>query len=144
MSQRFFASQNMPAKGNTAAADQGLALMIKAVHEASRERYESPRVQGKICRIRVRSSAKRSGRRMREEGLAGRSKFRFIRTTVRDTSCKPAEKIVTRDFPSTKPNGKWVTSILYLPTKEGWVFLALVIDLFRDVWSPTRYQSIYV
>lgn len=72
--------------------------MIKAAHEASRKRYENPRVHGERRLIGVRSSADKVARLLREEGLAGRSRLRFIRTTVRDASRKPDENVLNREF----------------------------------------------
>ncbi len=76
---------------------------------------------------------------MRELGLKSRVSKSFTPTTTQaDPSKSPAENKLNRDFTADAPNRKWVTDITYLPTKAGWVYLAVVIDLFsRKVigWS---------
>lgn len=79
---------------------------------------------------------------MREMGLKSRVSRQFKpRTTVADPSKQPAENILSQDFKATRPNQKWVADITYLPTLAGWVYLAVVIDLFsRKVvgWSMSE------
>ena len=76
---------------------------------------------------------------MRELGLKSRVSKKFTpTTTVTDPSKRPAANTLDRDFTATAPNRKWVTDITYLPTSKGWVYLAVVMDLFsRKVvgWS---------
>lgn len=68
---------------------------------------------------------------MRELGLASRVSKAFTPTTTQaDPTKQPAENKLDRDFTAAQPNRKWVTDITYLPTAAGWVYLAVVIDLF--------------
>jgi putative transposase len=68
---------------------------------------------------------------MQEMGLKSRISKAFTPTTTKsDPSKKPAPNVLSRQFTATGPNQKWVTDITYLPTLEGWVYLAVVIDLF--------------
>jgi putative transposase len=78
-------------------------------------------------------------RAMKEMGLKSRVRKRFTPTTTQaDPSTRPAPNVLDRDFDAERPNQKWVTDITYLPTLAGWVYLAVVVDLFsRKVvgWS---------
>lgn len=68
---------------------------------------------------------------MRELGLKSKVSKKFRpKTTVVDPSKKPAENLLDQVFSAEAPNQKWVTDITYLPTAEGWVYLAAVLDLF--------------
>lgn len=68
---------------------------------------------------------------MREMGLSSRVTKAFTPTTTKsDPSRRPAPNVLDQDFTATRPNQKWVTDITYLPTEAGWVYLAVVLDLF--------------
>jgi len=68
---------------------------------------------------------------MRELGLKSRVCQRFMPTTTQvDPAKRPAPNVLDRDFDAERPNQKWVTDITYLPTRQGWVYLAVVLDLF--------------
>jgi len=68
---------------------------------------------------------------MQEMGLKSRIRKKFSpTTTVVDPSKKPAPNLLDREFSPARPNSKWVTDITYLPTNSGWVYLAVVLDLF--------------
>ena len=67
---------------------------------------------------------------MRDCGLSGRTRRRFIKTTVRDLKATSAGNVLDRAFDARQMNEKWVTDITYLPTQEGWVYLASIMDLF--------------
>ena len=79
---------------------------------------------------------------MDEMGLKSRVRRQFTPTTTKaDSSKQPAPNQLNRDFDAERPNQKWVTDITYLPTLQGWVYLAVVVDLFsRKVvgWSMSR------
>ena len=79
---------------------------------------------------------------MQEIGLKSRVRKRFTPTTTKaDPSKRPAPNVLDRDFDAERPNQKWVTDITYLPTLAGWVYVAVVVDLFsRKVvgWSMSR------
>lgn len=67
---------------------------------------------------------------MRENGLRGRQKRRFKRTTDSEHSWPIAPNIIDQDFTATAPNQKWGVDISYVWTREGWLYLAVVLDLF--------------
>ena len=67
---------------------------------------------------------------MAELGLRSRRKRRFVRTTKADPNAHPAPNTLDRDFTAKGPNQKWVADITYIPTREGWLYLAVVLDLY--------------
>ena len=67
---------------------------------------------------------------MRDIGLYSRIKRKFVVTTNSDHTLSVAENLLNRDFTATAPNRKWVADITYIPTKHGWLYLAIVLDLF--------------
>ena len=82
------------------------------------------------------------GRIMREIGLYSRIKRKFVVTTNSDHTLKTAENLLGRDFTAASPNRKWAADITYIATKKGWLYLAVVMDLFsrRIVgWSMSKH-----
>lgn len=67
---------------------------------------------------------------MREKRLFSRSKRKFVPTTDSAHTQAVADNILNRDFEATSPNQKWTADITYIPTREGWLYLAIVLDLF--------------
>jgi putative transposase len=67
---------------------------------------------------------------MRNIGLFSRIKHKFVVTTNSDHPLSIAENLLNRDFSAAAPNRKWVADITYIPTKQGWLYLAVVLDLF--------------
>ena len=67
---------------------------------------------------------------MRSQGLQGVSRRRWIRTTVRQEKAHLAPDLVKREFTAPAPNRLWVADITYIPTWEGFLFLAVVLDVF--------------
>jgi transposase InsO family protein len=118
--------------------DAQLTSHIRQVFENHQERYGSPRIQVEL-RDQGRSlSRKRVARLMREAGLCARGKRRRMITTRREASHPVAPNILERDFTATEPNSKWVTDITYIPTTQGWLYLAVILDLYSRAvvgWS---------
>jgi len=114
---------------------------VREIHEQSNQIYGSYKIAEVMqaddnletaCRNTVAAA-------MREIGLKSRVSKKFTpTTTVADPTKRPADNILNQDFFADAPNRKWVTDITYLPTENGWVYLAVVLDLFsRKVvgWS---------
>ena len=96
---------------------------IYGSHKIARELEERPELES-ACRNTV-------AKAMRELGLKSRISRAFTPTTTQaDPTKQPAPNQLAQDFTATAPNRKWVTDITYLPTAEGWVYLAVVLDLF--------------
>jgi putative transposase len=118
--------------------DAQLSSHMRQVFEDHQERYGSPRIQVEL-RDQGRSiSRKRVARLMREAGLTARRKRRRVVTTKRDTSHPVASNLLERDFAATEPNTKWVSDITSIPTAAGWLYLAVILDLYSRAvvgWS---------
>jgi len=127
------------APSRRAVSDQALRSLIHAIHAESRETYGSPRVHVELREDHaVSCGRKRVARLMREEGLAGVSRRRRRWTTVADPlAVKPIDR-VNRNFTADRPDQLWVADVTYVPTTAGWLYLAVVIDVFSRLvvgWS---------
>lgn len=111
-------------------SDRRLLVEIKAVFEASRRNYGSPRVYDALRKEGVRCSLARVERLMRENNITPPRKSKFKKTTDSDHPHAIAPNILGRDFTSPSPNRRWSTDITYVWTMEGWLYLAVVMDLF--------------
>ncbi len=106
---------------------------VRQVHGQSHGIYGSAKIAEELQRRDDLETACRNtvARAMRELGLASRVSKAFTPTTTQtDPTKQPAPNTLSRDFTAEKPNQKWVADITYLPTLAGWVYLAVVIDLF--------------
>ena len=122
--------------------DVALKVKIRAAHVASGKRYGSPRIHAELKADGERVGRKRVARLMGEEGLEGQRKKRFRVTTDSRHSLPVAANALNRDFSVSAPNKVWVTDITYIWTREGWMYLAAILDLFsRRVvgWSIDSY-----
>ena len=113
-----------------AANDARLAVHIRAIHNASRKTYGSPRVHRDLARQGMKASRKRVMRLMRLDGLMGLRKRRCKKTTDSTHGDRVAQNILDRKFVVDAPNRAWVGDITYVRTHEGWLYLATLIDLF--------------
>jgi transposase InsO family protein len=111
-------------------ADRRLAVEIAAIHAESRQRYGSPRVHAELRGRGTRASRKRVARLMRRQGLRARPKRRFRTTTDSGHEFPVARNLLKRNFAVDAPNRAWVTDITYIWTLEGWLYLAVILDLF--------------
>jgi len=106
---------------------------VQQVHADSYGNYGSYKVARQLAQRPDLESACRNtvAKAMRELGLKSRISRAFTPTTTQaDPTKQPAPNQLAQDFTATAPNRKWVTDITYLPTAEGWVYLAVVLDLF--------------
>jgi len=110
--------------------DQRLAVEIASIHAESHRRYGSPRVHAELRGRGRTTSRKRVARLMRTQGLRARHKRRFRTTTDSAHEFPVAPNIVKRKFEADAPNKTWVTDITYIWTPEGWLYLAVILDLF--------------
>jgi putative transposase len=124
-----------------ARADAELTAVIHRLHAESRGTYGAPRIQADLRGEGRRHGRKRVARLMRQAGLAGcHRRRRRPRTTVADPAAAPAPNRVQRDFTPPAPDRLWLADITYVPTEEGWLYLAAVLDAFsRRVvgWAMT-------
>jgi transposase InsO family protein len=110
--------------------DARLSIEIRASHAESRRTYGSPRVLRDLRDLGRRVSRKRVARLMRELGLVARRRRRFKATTDSKHAFPVAANVLMRDFEVSEPNTAWVTDITYVATGEGWLYLAVILDLF--------------
>jgi transposase InsO family protein len=123
--------------------DVELRVVVAAAHDESGGIYGAPRVWESLKKTGQRTSRKRVARLMREQGLAGRKKRRFCVTTDSQHSLETAPNILQRRFDPNAPNTAWAADITYLPTHEGWLYLAIVLDLWsRRIVGWSMSQSI--
>jgi putative transposase len=112
-------------------ADRELTREIREIHEKSRRRYGSPRVHWELREERQRRiGRKRVARLMRAAGLRGRRRRKFCRTTDSDHGLPVAANLLNREFTTSQPNQVWVGDVTALWTLDGWLFLAVLLDLF--------------
>jgi hypothetical protein len=112
-------------------SDAALVERIRAIHERSRATYGMPRVHAELAADGVSVGKKRVARLMKLDGIEGVSPRKSTFTTKRDPNARPAPDLVDREFTATEPNQLWVADITYVPTWTGFLYLAVVID----VWS---------
>jgi putative transposase len=120
--------QRSPSKKST--QDEVLLTHVRASFRASRRRYGSPRVHADLRAAGHRVARKRVARLMRQDGLRARPRRRFVRTTQSRHACPIAPNVVARDFEVSAPNQVWVSDLTYLRTQTGFVYMAVVLDLF--------------
>lgn len=125
----YYAWLNRPQSAR-AKRDALLVPQIIASHERSDSTYGSPRILGDLKEAGEHVSRKRVARLMRERGIVGVSRRRFVVTTRRSTNNTAAPDLVDRDFTADRPNKLWVADITYVPTWAGFLFLAIVLDVF--------------
>ena len=107
-----------------------LLVEIKASHQASRQTYGAPRILDDLRQAGHRVSRKRVARLMRQAGLRASRPRRYVSTTDSRHGLPVAEKVLDRDFSATASDQKWACDITYVPTDQGWLYLAVVLDLY--------------
>ena len=127
----FYAWANRPASAR-AVADISLTALIHAIHRRSGGAYGAPSIQAELADDHQRRvSTKRVARLMRAAGLRGLHPRRFVTTTIGDPVADRAVDQVDRQFAADGPDRLWVADITYVPTWAGFLYLAIVLD----VWS---------
>jgi len=109
--------------------DAKLLSSIRTIHLLSYGTYGRPRTRAELKEAGIRVGAKRIGRLMRQAGIAGVSRRRWIRTTKRDGT-RPAPDLVQHRFGVDGPDRLWIADITHIPTWAGFLYLAVVIDAF--------------
>jgi putative transposase len=113
-----------------AKTDERLRERVRAVHEASSGTYGAPRIHAELAAEGTKVGRKRVARLMRDENLEGETRRRGFKTTVRGRDRHGIPDLVERDFTADAPNQLWVADITYVPTRAGFIFLAVVLDVF--------------
>ena len=122
--------------------DRRILVHIRASHQKSRTYYGSPRIHEDLKEDGIQVGRGRVARLMRVHGIRGKQKRRFQVTTDSNHPFPVPANLVQRDFSAPAPNRVWTGDITFLKTKEGWLYLAVLLDLFsRRVvgWSAGRW-----
>jgi putative transposase len=133
----YYAWLNRP-ESNRARENRRLVVEIKAIHKENRGVYGSPRIHAELMDRKTHVSENRVARLMRENGIAAKQKKKYKATTDSNHTLPVAPNILERDFEASGPNQKWLADISYIPTREGWLYLAAVLDLYSKLivgWS---------
>ena len=128
----FYDAQARGAPHARVAKEERLRVEIRAVFTRFRKRYGAPRVHRELRKAGTRVAKHRVARFMQAEQLVARPRRRFVRTTDSAHAEPPAENLLARNFTvaaQTALDRVWVSDMTFIPTREGWLFLAVVLDL---------------
>src|SRR6266567_337492 len=115
-----------------------LLVEIRAIHAEVKARYGSPRMHAELVSRGHACGVNLVAKLMREAGIAAKTKRKFRQTTDSNHPHPVAENVLDRNFDPEEPNAAWVADVTYIPTREGWLYLAVVEDLFSRMvvgWS---------
>lgn len=127
----FYAAQRRRPSARTQ-AEEPLLVQIRTAFRKSRQRFGAPRIMRALRTQHVRVGTKRIARLMQADGLQGRPARRFVITTERNPADRVAPNLLNRDFAvrATRAlNTVWVSDVTFIPTRMGWLYLAIVLDL---------------
>ena len=112
-------------------ANRELLVDIRRVHAQHRERYGAPRIHAELRAEGHGVSRKRVARLMRQHGIRARAPRRYrVCTTDSKHSLPVAVNLLDQNFVADRPDQIWLADITYIPTAEGWFYLAVILDLF--------------
>lgn len=110
-------------------ANRELVERIQAAHGESYQTYGSPRIHQELVAQGISCSINRVARLMQKNGLHAKQSKRFKCTTKRNKKHPVAPNLLKRQFTAAKPDQVWLSDISYIPTREGWLYLAAVLDM---------------
>ena len=111
-------------------SDSALLERIRAIHAETKAAYGSPRIYQELKACGIPASKGRVERLMREHGLRARHKRRFKATTDSKHTLPVAPNRLEQNFETARPDQAWTADITYIATREGWLYLAIVLDLY--------------
>ena len=117
------------APSRRAQSNAALTTTVRTIHAVSRGTYGAPRVHAELAAEGVHVGKNRVARLMRDAGVVGISRRKFVVTTMRNGG-RQAPDLVDRTFAADAPNVLWVADITYIPTWAGFLYLAVVLDVF--------------
>ena len=128
-----------------AVADQVLTEQIRTAFDDNRRVYGAPRIHAELTDAGVHIGRKRIARLMRQAGIVGcHRRKRSFSITTQNPKAAPAPDLVDRKFVATSPNQLWVADVTYVPTVQGWLYLACVTDVFSRLvlgWSMASHRK---
>jgi putative transposase len=126
-------------------ADEVLSAQIAKAFTDNRSVYGSPRIHAELADLGVRVSRKRIARLMRQAQIVGcHRRKRSFSITEQNPTAQAAPDLVDRKFVATAPNQLWVADVTYVPTVQGWLYLACVTDVFSRLvlgWSMASHRK---
>ncbi|CAM4260442.1 IS3 family transposase [Corallococcus exiguus] len=125
----YYAWANRP-ESEHKKSDRALRIEVLAIHQESRGTYGAPRVHAELKARGRRVARKRVARLMRQADVRARPRRRFVRTTDSTHRHPVAPNTLERNFRPGQPNRTWAGDITYVWTEEGWLYLAVLLDLF--------------
>jgi len=133
----FYAWRSRPTSV-TETRHEELTEEITEIHAEVKARYGSPRMHAELVDRGHDCCVNTVARIMQEAGIAAKTKRKFRQTTDSNHNLPVAENLLDRQFNPETPNASWVADVTYIPTREGWLYLAVVVDLFSRMvvgWS---------
>jgi transposase InsO family protein len=109
------------------AIDEDFLTKIKTIFHENKGRYGAPRIHAELKKQNIKSSRYQVEKLMRMNNLSSDRKKKRVKTTI---PLKNGKDLIKRDFTAEKPNQKWCSDISYLPTRNGFVYLAVILDLY--------------
>lgn len=119
-------------------AGKELTSNIRVIHGMSRKTYGSPRIHAQLAADGIRCGLNRVARLMRQAGIRAKTVRKFKATTTSRHNLPVAPNLLEKRFHTNVPNQVWVADITYIPTREGWLYLAAIMDIFSRMligWS---------
>ena len=121
--------------------DALLEQRIRELHQASKRRYGTPRLQADLRAEEQRVSRRRISRLMRHGGLRAKGPRRFVRTIDSDHLLAVCPNLLNREFSVQKANTVWASDLTFIPTREGWLYLAVTLDLHSRAVIGQRVEA---
>jgi transposase InsO family protein len=139
----YYAWRDRPASAR-AQKQEALLVEIRAIHAEFQARYGSPRIHAELAARGHDCCVNTVAKRMRDHAIRAKTARKFRCTTDSDHDLPVADNLLGRQFDRASPNEAWVADITYIPTREGWLYLAAVEDLYsRRVvgWSMAEHRE---
>jgi len=133
----YYAWRSREPSGTDVRREQ-LTEQVKEIHAEVKGRYGSPRMHAELVGRGHACCVNAVARVMREAGIEAKTKRKFRQTTDSNHPHPVAENVLDREFDPGEPNASWVADVTYVPTREGWLYLAVVVDPFSRMvvgWS---------
>jgi putative transposase len=133
----FYAWRSRPLSDQQQRRD-ALLVEIAAIHAEAKQRYGSPRIHAELKAKGVACCVNTVAKLMHDNDIRAKTARRFRHTTDSNHPLPVADNLLDRQFDAQAPNERWVADITYIPTREGWLYLAVVEDLYSRMvvgWS---------
>lgn len=126
----YYKWKDNPERKQREEAEEALVKEIKEISEEHKMRYGYERIRAELMRRGRTVSRKKVCKLVRKHGLNARKQRKFIPTTNSNHGFAVSKNILNRQFAASKPGTKWVSDITYIRTRNGWLYLTIVLDLF--------------